>query len=223
MFTSPGEVPLPSAGPSSPPRRLLWIADEWLPLISGLVEYMLWRGYWDGDDDDVSQGRTWALELIDMIEESMPDNVGICAYQSAVGTNRGASVAGYNARYFNVVLTSAPWMGLSGSQVTLLPGTYRISIQAPARGANQHRLRLRDSINTTTYQYGVNEDAAAVSGVVNVNNCATLDCVRVITSAATLIVEHYITTALASNGLGRNLNVGTEVETYETITINRLA
>ena len=223
MFRANYPIELPVAGPNAPPLFALRVSAEWLPLVIGLVEYMLWPKFWLGDSDDQQQGASWALELIDIIEEATVDEVGIAVNKLATGTNAGASSAGYNARTFNTVIHAASWMSINGGQVVLLPGTYHIHITAPARGANQHRLRLRDSVATTTYQYGGNEDANAIAGVVNVGNHATLDCVRTITASASLVVEHYITTALATNGLGRNLNIGTELEYYESIVIRRLS
>jgi hypothetical protein len=81
--------------------------------------------------------------------------------QKSTGTPGGdASANGGHTRVFNtVVRNTITGASLSGNQITLPAGTYRIRASAPGYGVGKHKLILTEAVSNIAIAYGPNEYA----------------------------------------------------------------
>jgi hypothetical protein len=81
--------------------------------------------------------------------------------QKSTGTAGGdASANGGHTRVFNtVVRNTIAGASLSGNQITLPAGTYRIRASAPGYGVGKHKLILTEAVSNIAIAYGPNEYA----------------------------------------------------------------
>lgn len=120
------------------------------------------------------------------------------------GTNGGGSSAGYNKRILNTIneneITSG--VSLASGQLTLPAGTYYFRASAPAVGAFGHKLTLYETTAVIARIYGQN----AYSSLDDLSNeFATLSevCGKFTIAVSKIFeLQHYITNAVASVGLG---------------------
>jgi hypothetical protein len=126
-------------------------------------------------------------------------------------TYAGSSVVGWQTRPLNIKkIDTSNLVSLSSNQVTFTAGTYYCQATAPAFAANSHKLRLRNVTDGVTLIVGNSEYGNSTYWV---HNTARLVGQFTITSAKALELQHYITTARATDGLGTYTNSG-EVEVY---------
>jgi hypothetical protein len=121
------------------------------------------------------------------------------------GTAGGASSVGWQTRTLNAVVADSIGATLGSNLVTLPAGDYWIRACGSAYKSGRHKLRVWDDTNSATLLVGGNaynsptqavSTEACVEGPVNLP--ATTD----------IAVEHYIETAVATNGLGPEVGAG---------------
>lgn len=126
--------------------------------------------------------------------------------QKAKGTNGGSSSATtWHTRTLNTeVQDTGSYASVASNQVTLAAGTYDIVASAPAQGSNQHRLVLWNDTDGSLALAGTSESNNSTDGVTT----RSFVCGRVtIASSKAFSLRHYITTALATYGLGVAANI----------------
>jgi len=127
------------------------------------------------------------------------------------GTNAGSSVTGWQTRPLNSKkIDTNSLVSLSSNRVTFTAGTYYCQATAPAFGANNHKLRLRNVTDNVTLIVGSSEYAYQPSII---GNTARLVGQFTIAAGKALELQHYIAYARANDGLGTSVSSG-EVEVY---------
>jgi hypothetical protein len=149
------------------------------------------------------------------------DNIKILhvADEKSEGTNGGTSSAGMNTRVLQTVIGTNNITGasLGSNQITLPAGTFHISASAFAIKGGTHKLRL---YNTTTAAY-IGEGTSEISNTAYSNSVKSfLNIIVTFASPQVLELRHYISSGLASTGLGAA--VGSGVERYAEVIIREL-
>lgn len=123
------------------------------------------------------------------------------------GTNAGSSTINvWNHRDINTeVVNEIAGASLASNQITLPAGTYKIHAHATAYSTGNHRLRLRDSGDTTTYALGSRTHTS--SSDASMYTCE-MDGIFTIGSATTFEVQQWFSESNAGNGWGRGDNIG---------------
>lgn len=104
---------------------------------------------------------------------------------------------------------------LTGNAFSLPKGMYRIVARAPAYNAGMNRLRLTQAgFGTVGLGAGVFSQTTSIT-------LAVLDCVIGCEASDAFTLQHYITTGQASNGLGVQMNDGSD-EVYAQVVITPL-
>lgn len=123
----------------------------------------------------------------------------------------GSSATTQHTRVLNTEVTAnIDGASLSSNQVTLPAGTYFIIARAPAHQAAQHKVRWRNVSDSVTEIVG-----SSVLGVAanNGHQHSHLSGEFTISAEKTFELQHYITSAKATDGLGVPTNSG-DVEVY---------
>jgi len=141
--------------------------------------------------------------------------------QKAANTAGGTFTSGsWQKRTLNTALTSEiSGASVASSVITLPAGTYHIEAEAAAYQANEHKLRLRNTSDSTTALIGFSERAASgdFSG-----NTSKLSGRVTIASNKNFELQHRCSNTSSTNGLGYPSNLG-EVEVYADIKIWKVA
>jgi hypothetical protein len=139
--------------------------------------------------------------------------------QKANGTAAGNSSAnGISTRALNTVMRNTMGATLSGSQITLAAGTYRVRASAPGYSVDGHMLQLFEGAQVAVSNHGPNAFAAAGSIA---QTTATLGPLEIVLSTSKTIYLGHYTKAAATNGLGQPMSFGGEV--YSEIYIEKVA
>jgi hypothetical protein len=129
--------------------------------------------------------------------------------EKSQGTNGGSSSSGNNTRVLNTVKTNEiSGASLASNTITLPSGTYFINAYAPGYQTYEHKLRLR---NTTDSSYTLEGVSMFLSADYNGGGVTCLFGRFTITAQKDFQLYNYISAATASNGLGRASSQGTEV------------
>jgi len=145
------------------------------------------------------------------------------AYLSEVqtsGTNGGASTAAtYNVRTLNTIVDSFSIVtSLSANSFTLPAGTYKITASAPAYQVNSHRIRIRNTTDSTSAVLGSSEWAQSGGTIQNRSVCSGE---VTITAAKAFQLQHYTQSTVATNGLGNAASSG-ESEIFSVVEILKI-
>jgi hypothetical protein len=132
------------------------------------------------------------------------------------GTAGGTSTAAtWHTRVLNTVLTNEiTGASLASNQITLAAGTYFIQARAPSHQGSETKLRLRNITDTATELVGGSHWNNTADG----QEWAMMQGRFTIAASKVFELQHYITTASASNGLGINSTTG-EIEVYAEVLI----
>lgn len=138
--------------------------------------------------------------------------------QKTANTNGGTSATTtWNLRDLNTVLTNEiAGASLSSNQITLPTGTYYIQANAPAIRSNGHKLRLRNTTDSTNELIGTSE--YVLSSADYANTRAFLEGRFTIASEKVFQLEHYTEVGRATYGLGSRSNAGV-IEIYADVKI----
>lgn len=143
--------------------------------------------------------------------------------EKTAGTDGGAaSAATWNVRDLNQVrVNNISGATLLSNQITLPAGTYFAQFSAPAQdpvsGTQNHKLRLRNTTDTSTEAIGTpvmisNGGTGVGSSLATGSGYFTLADTKV------LELQHYTAAARATDGLGEAAN-GSEVEIYGSVKV----
>lgn len=137
--------------------------------------------------------------------------------QKASGTDGGGSVASaYQTRTLNTPVRNVVGASLASNAVTLFAGTWRIEARAPGYAINTHRIRLYNQTDATTVALGTSSAAPS-----NTVTDSTLVTTLTISSAKAVRIDHWISSAVATVGLGVAVASG-DVEIYSSLTATRM-
>jgi len=138
----------------------------------------------------------------------------------ASGTNGGTFTAGsYVKRTLNTtVKNDIVGCSLASSVITLLAGTYQVFATANAFVVNRHKLKLRNTTDSTDTQIGTSVETQGASATV----ATIVQGLFTITASKNFEVQHRCETTRATDGLGRSTSFGDD-EVYCTITITKVA
>jgi hypothetical protein len=138
------------------------------------------------------------------------------------GTAGGASVANDNTqrRTLNTSeVNTIPGASLSGDQITLPAGTYRLRARAPANNLGLHKLFF---YNVTDSSYQLIGSSASAPASSNAVSDGVISGQFTISDAKTFELRHRTESAVAINGLGRSVGSG-QVEIYAEVEIEMVA
>jgi hypothetical protein len=138
----------------------------------------------------------------------------------ASGTSAGTFTAGsYVKRVLNTtVKNDISGCSLASSVITLPAGTYQVFATANAFSVDRHKLKLRNTTDSTDTQIGTSNETQASSATV----ATIVQGLFTITASKNFEVQHRCQTTRATDGLGRAVSFGDD-EVYCTITITKVA
>lgn len=141
--------------------------------------------------------------------------------QKAANTDGGSATSGsFATRTLNTaVRNELPGASLSGSQVTLPPGTYLIQYGAPALGVEGHKARLRNVTDGSDVHIG--ETAKSDADALYANTWSRGLAVVTITTSKAFEVQHRVESSRVTSGFGEAANVG-ETEKYSYMWVWRV-
>ncbi len=142
--------------------------------------------------------------------------------QKADTVNAGTFTTGaWQRRDLNTIKSDpGAHASVSGNQVTLGAGTYRVHISVPGSYCDGHQARLRDITNGATLLVG--DRAYAGTGGSHVTTTCSTIFGRIVLSASTVLeVQHRCQTTRANDGFGEGtsafgeVNIFTQVELWK--------
>ena len=141
--------------------------------------------------------------------------------QKSSGVAGGSSVAGSQTRTLNTTLANTiSGASLSGNQLTLPAGTYRLNAIAPAVGVSGHQLSIYNVTDGVTLAYGQSMYTASAGSE---NSQARIAPVQFTLSATKVLrVDHWTASASTTNGLGR-ASSSPQGEAYAEVFIEKVA
>jgi hypothetical protein len=152
---------------------------------------------------------------------TIPNLTQRIAYLSDVKANTTAAGTAfatvYGTRTLNTLVDNTGIVtSLAANQFTLNKGVYNIDATCQAYLANAHRARIRNITDGTTILLGSSEYANG-----STQNTSRVNGEITITSSKTFELQHFTTTATATNGLGVPASSG-ESEVYATCKITKI-
>lgn len=144
-------------------------------------------------------------------------SIAIYEEQLASGTDAGASIAGTQTRALNTEVTDSDNIAsISSNAVTPVAGTYLVEGYAICFRSNQHKLFLHDG--TSNVLVGTSEYANAS---VEMQTKSFVEGIIVADGLTAYTLEHYTTTAKATNGLGVATSHGAS-EVYSRLKLTKI-
>ena len=121
--------------------------------------------------------------------------------EKSSGTSGGTASTGYNTRALNTIKTNEiTGASLSSNQITLPSGTYYVIASAPSRRSNNHRIRLRNTTDSSDTLLG----SSTRSGSGDATTTASIMFGRFTISAQKVFeIQHYF----EANGSGTDTNI----------------
>ena len=152
--------------------------------------------------------------------EGATAGIAIFNETQSAGTSGGTFTSGsYVKRTLNTtVVNTITGASIAASVITLPAGTYEVHATAPAYDVDRHKMRIRDTTNSTTLAIG--NPLIATSGT-DVSNQSSVMGSFTLAGSANIEVQHRCGTTRAANGLGVEGGFGDD-EVYAQITIRAL-
>jgi len=134
-------------------------------------------------------------------------------------TSGGTSASGsFNIRDLNTVLTNEiSGASLSSNKITLPSGTYYVEASAPAYETNQHRIFLYNESDGSNILFGGSATSDGGQG-----SHAFLSGRFTLSASKNIELRHYTSSSKAGDGLGRDVNQGTN-EIFAEVKIWKLS
>jgi hypothetical protein len=129
----------------------------------------------------------------------------------------GTSAAGWQKRTLNTTVIDSIGVSLTTNNFTLPEGTYHIVASAPCSRAQEHKIVLSTSDNSTKLLHGTSEYNNATTLV---QTRSIIDSILTLVTPTTVAIWHYMISGYAGNGLG--IVTGIAPEIYTTIRITKL-
>jgi hypothetical protein len=142
--------------------------------------------------------------------------------EKANGTNGGTFTNGaWQTRTLNTSLTNQiSGASLSSNQITLPSGTYYIHASAPAYSIDRHKLKLRNTTDSSDTLIGTSEQGEnAYAGF----NRSFVIGRFTIAAQKTFELQHRCTTTISTNGFGLSSTWSGEIEVYTDVQIWKVA
>ena len=138
------------------------------------------------------------------------------------GTEGGANTNGsYTKRTLNTtIVNTITGCSIASSVITLPAGTYHVTASAPALAVNGHRIRFRNTSDSTTAVLGATGYTATSAPN---NDRAILDGYFIITGSKNFELQHMTATLKTGNGLGAAQSQDALGEVYSVVTIRKIA
>jgi hypothetical protein len=141
------------------------------------------------------------------------------------GTAGGTFTSGaYQTRALNTLEGDQSFISLASNQFTLQPGTYRIEASAPGYRVTSHKLKLRNTsdssdtiIGSVAYAENTDSGAQSVDGMTH----SFINGIFSITSAKTFEVQHRCGTTQSTDGFGFPATFG-DSEVYTIVKIEKV-
>jgi hypothetical protein len=126
--------------------------------------------------------------------------------EKTAGTSGGTSQTSYTKRDLNTTLTNEiSGASISSSVITLPTGTYYIMASAPVFNSDRHRLKLRNTTDSSDTLLGTNEYS---DGTNSVQNRSFVTGKFTIAAQKNFELQNEVETSVATNGLGVNADDG---------------
>jgi len=211
--------PVPADNVTDAPIVCLPLNLEWIEVITGALDFLTTASAWDYADQTeldfaLKNAETLLAVFNQAVECVVPqtltvDNV-IVEHQLAQNTAGGSSVANaWTLLPFNtIVQDDTGFATLVGNRLFLPVGLWRIDVNHVIRSNAAMSCRIRQE--TYTGDVGANVNFPATT-IVDMRH-STIRNAQFLNPA--LGFEYYLTSALATNGLGLPMNIAGEVERY---------
>lgn len=135
------------------------------------------------------------------------------------GTAGGTFTSGsYQTRDLNTISGDESFVSVSSNQFTLDPGTYQIEASAPASVVTEHRIKLRNTTDSTDEILGTNEYTDTDEAMATRSH---LSGEISISSQKTFEIQHRCSATRATQGFGWPLSYG-EDEVYTQVKITKI-
>ena len=157
----------------------------------------------------------------DNFDTAFAKSVAIIADVKAYNVNGGSSSATtWHTRDLNTELDDPEnIVTIASNQFTLQAGTYLVEWSAPNMLGSRHFTRLQNITDSTT-------DSEGTSAYNDTGTTATTTSIGAgvitLTSAKSFEIQHYITTAEATIGLGVSSNVSGQNSVYTLVKIHKI-
>lgn len=137
-FNASEPVEIPGAAIDAAPLVCLAINEDWLPVLIGLCEFMLWHGFWDDASGDIDSAIGQVIDWLATIGEcNMPVKSCVISDQKLAGVHGGSSVAGEQRRELNTVNGDTSICELVNNLVRPVAGTYLVEAAVPVCGVGR--------------------------------------------------------------------------------------
>lgn len=147
-------------------------------------------------------------------------SIAILRDEKASGTNGGSAAATtWNARDLNTEVSDIKSIvTISSNQFVPIAGVYKITVNANVhQGVGLNRLRLYNVTGASAVSYGLNSRGPAV----NQSTFASLMTIFTANGTDAYRIDHYTSSAQATNGLGFPLSLGVN-EVYMEISLEKI-
>ncbi len=163
------------------------------------------------------------IEQVEAQQVELVVGTGHWREEQTSGTNGGGSTAStQNTRTLNTEVTNTiPGASLASNQITLPAGTYEIDAHAPAFRTDAHKLRLRNTTDSSTALVG----ASSHSHNTNQGPSGTHAFLKgrfSITAEKVFELQHYTAQTQGTNGLGVATSSG-DTEVYSEVIIRKIS
>jgi hypothetical protein len=151
------------------------------------------------------------------------NSIALLIDSKASGTAAGSSTATtWHHRDINTeVYDPGGIVSIAANVFTVAAGTYRIAATAPNGGSSVHRLRLWNTTTNAEVSTGIASQSR--TGDSGGNDYATLKGIFTVGATTSLRLDHYITGAISTFGLGRAGSIAGVTETYTQLTLEKLS
>jgi hypothetical protein len=201
MFRRDEPLPVVGVAPGAAPTVCIQVNEQWVPLLIGVAEFMLWPDFWTGTGEEVRQAVSHAIELIGLLAGGSCGGMRGCTiFEEKIG-NGGSSIVGAQFRKLNTVEGDTDLVELVGDGYSFRPiaGTYMVFASAPAYRVYQHRLWLVSVLVPAVVLLG---QVAHCSASYLVHGRACCDGVLMADGSEMYKVVHWTNRVQANNGLG---------------------
>lgn len=149
--------------------------------------------------------------------------IAIVVDEKASGTDGGGSAAAaFQTRVLNTIKADPQSIvSIATNEFTLQAGSYIIEWSAPAHNSDQNQTKLTNVTDVATVQMG----SCSFDSSLAADNALSLSIGKAyvtIASAKAFKIEHYTTTAQATNGLGVSVSATSGTEIYTQLFIQKV-
>lgn len=160
--------------------------------------------------------------FLDVYPAASSEQLAIFNETQSSGTEGGANTAAsYTKRTLNTsIVNTITGCSIASSVITLPAGTYHVTASAPVLAVNGHRIRFRNTTDSTTAVLGATGYTATSAPN---NDRAILEGHFVITGSKDFELQHMTATLKSGNGLGAAQSQDALGEVYSIVTIRKIA